>query len=313
MSGRAKTVLYAIVSAALLCAALAGAFCMWYFGGRELSFDFGFFVLGFLLLPLQILIHEAGHLLVGSILGMRFVAMRIGHLVFRRERGKLQMKLSFGGEAAGQSVFYPRHPRAMRSRYVATALGGIAFNFLYAIVFFLLYFLLPPHAGLLFFELFAPLCLAEGLSALYPVELSAGKSDGRTVLGVMRRENEERVVLRVLTAQGILCRKTFASVPESLLFDSPVVREDLPALHALLLLRVQYLLSFGREEETRVVLSRLKAAEEYLSEEAKEEVLRYEGYFTGEFVPSDFEPLEGVRVLESKLAYLAKKNLPEAD
>lgn len=299
MSGKTKRTIYYVLSAVLLVASIAAVILMWIYGEGE-NYIFGLAIAAYLLFPLNVLVHEMGHLLVGLLCGMKFATVRVGHLVFVRDHGKFSCRFSLSNGTAGETAFYPTSSRRVKGRFLLTSLGGAMFNFIYAAVFGALYFVLPRTSAILFFEYFAPLSLYEGIMALLPVELLPGKTDGAVIMGLLKSNAEEAVALRVLTAQGMLHRKTFCELPKELLFDVPIVREDLPAYHALLILRVQYLLAAERQEEGRNELNRLLALSEYLSDEELEEVKRYAGYFEGNFKAAE-GTLYGIVELEKRL------------
>ena len=238
---------------------------------------------------LPVLLHECGHLLSGALAGMKLA--RFGFHPFTR------------GPVAGETAMYPKNGKHVRGKFFALTLGGAAVNVALGIALFLLWLLLPARpagcgalSGFLFYE---------GARALLPAELSAGKTDGAVLSGLLKRRPEEEVTLRVLTAQGILYKGTFSDIKKELLFGAPVVREDLPAYHALLLLQAQYLLSAGEEEGAQEKLSRLLACEG-LTDEEEEEGSRYLGYFGGTFT-AEKSPLYGVNALEEALAEKTKK------
>ncbi len=300
MSGHTKRILYAVFTIAGECAALALAVLACYFSTPRNWLVFAIFAIFFVLLPLNVLIHELGHILFGAICGMKFVSVKFGRFTFFREGHKLKCGFSFLNNTAGECALFPKSPSHVRGRFLAATLGGALLNFSYAIVFALLYFFAPRHPALLFFEMFAPLSLMEGIAALIPIELPAGKTDGLVAAWLAKRNAEEEIVLRVLEVQSILYRGEFSAIPPALLFELPVVREDLPALHALLLLRMQYLLWQGEGEKAQKALCDLLANED-LSDEARGEAERYVSYFKGQFQKEE-SPLCGVRALEERLA-----------
>lgn len=300
MSGRAKRILYAFITIFGYLAALAAAIFAWYFTTPRNWIVLVVFGVFYALLPLNVLIHELGHIAFGAVCGMKFVSVKIGRICFFRRDNKLKCRFSVLGNTAGECALFPKSEKGVRGRFLAATLGGALFNFAYAIVFVLLYFFVPHHPALLFFEMFAPLSLLEGIAALIPVELTAGKTDGLVVWGLAKRRPEEEVALRVLEAQGTLFRHDFSAIPPSVLFDTPVVREDLPAWHALLLLRVQYLLWEGREDEARDILARADENEE-IADEDREQFARYMRYFEGKFA-GEHSPMYGVTLLEKRLA-----------
>ena len=200
-------------------------------------------LLCYALLPLHIVVHELGHCLFGLCAGMCFVAVSVGHVTFFR--GGVRVTLRNRG--AGETQFYPAGPRAVRGRTIATALGGAVCNFLYVIAVVAAYFALPHTPAVFFFALFAPLQLAEVVLALLPAHLPAGDTDGETIVSLCKRSPEALALVHVLTAQGMLRKGSYASLPRELLFDLPPVPDDAAALPPLLQLRWQYALFTGTE------------------------------------------------------------------
>ncbi len=305
MSGRTKRILYAIVTIFGHLAALAAAVLACYFSTPRNMLVLGIFGIFYALLPLNVFIHELGHIFFCLIMGMRLEGVKVGRFLFYREKGKLKFRFSAWGNTAGECAICPKSERGVRGKFLAATLGGVIFNFLYAAVFFPLYFLLPQYPVLLFFEAFAPLSLLEGIAAILPVELTAGKTDGLVALGLIRGTAEEEIALRVLMAQGILYKKSFSEVPHELLFDAPTVREDLTSLHALELMCMQSLLWEGKKDEAWGILQKATSSDE-LFEEEKGEFERYRTAFSGGFVREKC-PLHGVELLEEKLEQEAGK------
>ena len=268
MSGRKKRIFYQVFTIVLWLAAFAAMILMWWGTKYWLLLA----VAGaFILFPVNVLVHELGHLLVGACAGMRFSAFRVGNLTVCKRDGKFRIRYADSNLTAGETAFAPKSPRHMRARFLLTALGGAVFNFAYAAVMLALFFILPHHPALLFFELFAPLSLYEGISALIPVELPAGKTDGAVVFGLLKKRPDELVSLAVLTAQGMLQKGSYRDIPRELLFDTPVVREDSTSFLALLQLRWQYLFVTDGEGALMPIL-RLASLYEELPVTAQAEV-----------------------------------------
>lgn len=290
MSGRAKRICFHIFEGACyLLAALAMILVTLFTvekerpGVGELIAAIALLLSLFINLP--VLLHELGHLCFGLLCGMRLVSIRIKH-----SQGMISM-IPKGEHTRGKLCFY--------------ALGGIVFNFLFGITFYLLYFLLPYHAALLYLELVAPFILIEGLRALFPIELEDGKTDGAVFLGLLKKKSEEEIFLRVERAQGILLKNSFSALERDLLWKVPVVREDLPAYLSLLFLRAQELFSREKFDEAKKVLFNLRSIEG-LDEEKAGEVERYLLFFEGKFERKK-QLLFGVNELEEKLFAVQKK------
>ncbi len=296
MSGRTKRILYYVADATLFLVLGGGMLLLTLFVPSRTEFPRGDeelwqypLAVALSVVGLPVLLHECGHLLFGALAGMKLVRFRV-HPYTR-------------SAAAGETAMYPKNGKHIKGKFFALTLGGAAVNILVGITLFLLWLLLSAHpvlcgamSGFMFYE---------GVRALLPAELSAGKTDGAVLLGLIKNRPEEEVTLRVLTAQGILYKGNYSDLPEELLFGAPVVREDLPACHALLLLKAQAQLAEENEEEAHKTLLRLSECEG-LSEEEEGECERYLGYFAGDFEAGN-SPLCGVNALEEALAEKTKK------
>ena len=267
MSGRAKKTLYHIITVLCLCAAFTACFLMAYsvyLERGELLYTLCsvlFFLAICLLVSPAVLVHECGHLFFGACVGLKPVAVRVGWLVIEGRK----VRLSFSA-AAGETVLLPKDAKNVRRRMFVATLGGGIFNFIFGIIFSVLFFVLPANPILLFFELFAPLHLYEGIAALLPAQLPAGRTDGELLRQLKENTPQAQIFCNVLTVQGILKRNTFDSVEEALLFDVPVVREDDEAFLSLLHLRWQYLMWKGDTARAGKELYRLEELSEYLDE-----------------------------------------------
>lgn len=298
MSGRTKRTIYSITDVGLWIGMIAGACLLLYFtaprplGGWEWTAWFLF--LAAILVRLPAAVHEIGHLLFGWLAGMKCAAVTLSY--FRISDGRVKFT---NPNFAGATEMYPKNGKGTRGKAVFFTLGGALFSLVTGGVLLALFLVLPYSAGLLFCGLFSFPCLYEGIRALLPAELPAGKTDGAVLLGLLRRSPEEEVMLRVMRTQGLLFRLPFSEIPEDL-FDAPVVREDLPAYHALLFLKMLWQLDadVGAAEPT---YERLKSLEIYMDEGERAELGRYAAAFGGNFRKKK-SPFEGVRLLEEKLS-----------
>lgn len=300
MSGKTKRILYRIADLTLFAlAAVAMIAILLMQTGRDFGVGEGAAgIVTFLCIVLQIpaAIHELGHLIFGWFAGMKCASVTLSYLRFGGGRVRFVYP-SYAGSAA----MYPKNGNDVSAKAIAFTVGGAVTGFLAGGVLLALFLALPYHPALLFCGLFAPFLFYESLRALIPAELPAGKTDGAVLMGLIKKSPEEDVMLRVLAAQGILYRGTFSDIPKELLFEAPVVREDLPAFLSLLMLRMQDLLSASEEEGAEEIFHRLYGLGEYLSEEEAREAERYGKYFTGAFERKP-SPLHGVNVLEEALA-----------
>lgn len=100
------------------------------------KYDFLSLVLFYVFFILQIIVHEAGHLVFGLLSGYRFLSFRIFSLTFVKKDSRLiKKKYSIKG-TAGQCLMYPPKKRADGSYpYVLYNLGGGLANLIFSLPF----------------------------------------------------------------------------------------------------------------------------------------------------------------------------------
>lgn len=279
MSGRGKTTLYQIFDWFLWLAAIAGVVLLILFTVPKARIEWQEILAAIglvlcLVLRIPALVHELGHLLFGTLAGMKPAAVTVS--LFRVSAKGIKF-IGYSQSAAGSTEMYPRSAGNMRARMFIYTLGGGVMNLLVGGLFLTLYLMLLYSAGLFFLGMLSLYMLYEGIRAFVPAELPAGKTDGAVLCGLIKKAPDEEVACRVLEIQGSINQGTFADIPRERMFDVPVVREDLPAWRALLFLRMQYLLACGDEEGAGKTLQRLKTLAEYMSEDELSELARLEG------------------------------------
>lgn len=267
MSGRGKKILYETVSTVCMLAAFAACALIFFYSYKESEeslysiYALALFTLVTLVFSPFVTVHECGHLFFGACAGLKAVSVRVGYLCITKKK----VRLAFS-QAAGKTELVPKSGEKVCVRMMAATIGGATFNFIFGVAFAVLFFVLPANPILLFFELFAPLHLYEGIAALLPAELDAGCTDGELFRRLKNDTPEAQVFCNVLTVQGILQKNTFDEVDLKLLYGSPVVREDDPAFLSLLHLRWQYLMWKGELVQAKKELSRLEGLGDYLSD-----------------------------------------------
>lgn len=269
MSGRSKRILYTVFMTVTGLVAVAGTILVGFFGVIQdadqtlgCSIALVIFALFCIFLPPNVLIHECGHLCFGALFGMQFVSVSVSRLQISKQGLRRLGKRAVAGEAR----MLPRNENKIRLKSAFYSIGGAVFNLIYGAVFLVLFFLVPIHPVLFFFELSAPLNLYEGISALYPAESDAGRTDGKMICEFIKNTDYSKVFLSVTVAQGILQKKNFSEIPRRMLFDLPVIREDEPAFLALTQLRWQYLFWHQDENGAKEQIKRLENLSEYLSD-----------------------------------------------
>lgn len=144
----------------------------------------------YLMLFLQIVIHEAGHLVFGLISGYRFSSFRIGSLMWVREQGRLQFKRMRIVGTGGQCLMAPPDLVDGKLPFVLYNLGGSLMNLISGLLFLGLYLLCKdiPYVSIF-------LLLAGGIGLFFalingiPLRLGAVDNDGYNVRS-MRKSPE---------------------------------------------------------------------------------------------------------------------------
>ena len=133
----------------------------------------------FLMYFVQVVVHEAGHLVFGLFSGYQFVSYRIGNLLWMKEDGKLVRKRFSLAGTAGQCVMAP--PEMQNGTYPQALynFGGVIFNLISLALFLLAWALL--RNSLFFATLFAGGTIAALITAVMngiPLNFGAVPNDG---------------------------------------------------------------------------------------------------------------------------------------
>lgn len=152
----------------------------------------------------QIIIHEAGHLVFGAISGYRFVSFRILRVMLIRESGKLKVRRYHIPGTGGQALMMP--PEGVRPvPYVLYNLGGVLMNFVISVICLLLLFVYG-------FTSFFPVIILATLAASgiliaitngIPMEISGVPNDGKNILTLKKDEYSRHVFWLMLQVNGL--------------------------------------------------------------------------------------------------------------
>ncbi|HAX39912.1 MAG TPA: hypothetical protein DCY10_03385 [Clostridiales bacterium] len=152
---------------------------------------------------LQVILHEAGHLLCGLLTGYRFLSFRIGSCMLIKTDDRLRLKrLSIAG-TGGQCLMLPPEYSAGKFPYVLYHLGGALMNFLTSVSFLLLYLYCPAHP--LVSALFGALAItgfAIGVMNAVPLRLALLDNDGNTLLLLRKDPQGVFAFYRMLEIHG---------------------------------------------------------------------------------------------------------------
>ena len=156
---------------------------------------------------IQIMIHEAGHLVFGLATGYRFCSFRIFSWMWVEEEGKLRFRrLSISG-TGGQCLMAPPELQDGKMPVLLYNFGGSIMNLAVSAVFLGLSFLLPSTSFIaLFLLVLALVGLAFAIMNGVPLHLGAVDNDGCNALSLMRSEEAARAFWVQLKANEQISR-----------------------------------------------------------------------------------------------------------
>lgn len=152
----------------------------------------------------QIIVHEAGHLVFGAISGYRFVSFRILRVMLVRDNGKLKMRRYHIPGTAGQALMMPPegiHPVP----YVLYNLGGVLMNFIVSASCLLLLFVFSFTS---FFSVIILATLAASgilivLTNGIPMVVSGVPNDGKNLFTLKKDDYARHVFWLMLQVNGL--------------------------------------------------------------------------------------------------------------
>ncbi len=121
---------------------------------------------------LQIIIHEAGHLVCGLLSGYQFSSFRVGSLMWIRQEGKIRLKRFSLAGTGGQCLLLPPPMKDGKINYVLYNLGGCLANLVTAIICIPL--LLLCGSGVLHFFLILMAVIGVGFALVNGIPMNAG-------------------------------------------------------------------------------------------------------------------------------------------
>ena len=186
-----------------------------HFSGRDIPAWLALLVFGLLLLSVyvamlvQIVIHEAGHLVFGLLTGYTFSSFRIFSWMWTKEDGQLRCRrLSLAG-TGGQCLMSPPDLADGKMPVLLYNFGGAILNLAAGAVCFGLSFLFPAASFLrIFLKLLALIGVAFAFINGTPLRLGPVDNDGRNALSLMRSREAVRafwIQLKVneLSSRGV--------------------------------------------------------------------------------------------------------------
>ena len=196
-----------------------GGVCGWFFGyylGETVSagaglgetlMSVGILLLGFyVMLYLQIVVHEAGQLVFGLLTGYRFSLFRIGSLTFLRDpvSGNIRVKRMQLAGTGGQCLLVPPQPVDGKIPFALYHLGGSLMNLIASAVFFALYQICRPIPTLSLIMLVGVIVgIAYAMMNGIPMRLGAIDNDGYNLYAQTKSQTAmEAMRIQLLIAEA---------------------------------------------------------------------------------------------------------------
>ena len=169
---------------------------------------------GVIAFVLQIIVHEAGHLVCGLISGYKFVSFRVFDFkIIKDENGKLNFRYEKIEGTGGQCLMRASEYVEGKFKFKLYLLGGVIFNVLFSIVFWLI---LPSYYTLLFALI--------GFTLAFLNLIPMGFNDGMTFY----HASKDETIRFVLYLQ--LEYVYYQSIGKNLLIEQPEIVEKINSL-----------------------------------------------------------------------------------
>ncbi|WP_294683607.1 hypothetical protein [uncultured Gemella sp.] len=173
-----------------------------------------FLIAGVIAFILQVIVHEAGHLVFGLLSGYKFISFRVFDFkIIKDENGKLKIRYERLAGTGGQCLMRAPEYVEGKFKYKLYLLGGVIFNIVFSIVFWLI---LPSYYTLLF----SLIGFALALLNLIPM----GFNDGMTYYHASKDETTRFVLY--LQLEYVY----YQSIGKNLLIEQPEIVEKINSL-----------------------------------------------------------------------------------
>ena len=198
-----------------------------------------FLYLGVMLLGLylaflvQIIVHEAGHLVCGLLSGYQFVSFNVLGLIWQKDaRGKLHFgRMPLAGGAGGQCLMAPPDYNGGNLPFTLYNLGGVLANLIFSSLCALLSWVIPAAPVRILLMVHAVVGVGLALLNALPLPLEALQNDGKNLLCIRKDETARRAFwvqmsIAAAIAQGTRLKDMpedwFSPMPEAAL-DNAIV------------------------------------------------------------------------------------------
>lgn len=171
-------------------------------------------ITGVLFFILQIVVHEAGHLFFGLLSGYRFISFRVFDFkIIKDENGKFKIRYERLAGTGGQCLMRAPEYVEGKFKFKLYLLGGVIFNVLFSIVFWLI---LPSYYTFLFALI--------GFTLAFLNLIPMGFNDGMTFYHASKDETTRFVLY--LQLEYVY----YQSIGKNLLIEQPEIVEKINSL-----------------------------------------------------------------------------------
>ena len=156
---------------------------------------------------IQIIIHEAGHLIFGLLSGYEFISFRVGSITIVKDQEKFKLKKFKIKGTGGQCLMTPKTNNYEEINYVLYNLGGILMNFIASIICLLILILVDTNqyikVMLSEFILIGVICV---ISNGIPMKLGGISNDGYNTMSISRDKFIKYCFYIQLKVNGLLSK-----------------------------------------------------------------------------------------------------------
>ena len=172
------------------------------------------FIAGVIAFILQVIVHEAGHLVFGLLSGYKFISFRVFDFkIIKDENGKLKIRFERLAGTGGQCLMRAPEYVEGKFKYKLYLLGGVIFNIVFSIVSWLI---LPSYYTLLFALI--------GFTLAFLNLIPMGFNDGMTFYHASKDETTRFVLY--LQLEYVY----YQSIGKNLLIERPEIVEKINSL-----------------------------------------------------------------------------------
>lgn len=156
---------------------------------------------------IQIIIHEAGHLIFGLLSGYEFISFRVGSITIVKDQEKFKLKKFKIKGTGGQCLMTPKTNNYEEINYVLYNLGGILMNFIASIICLLILMLVDTNqyikVMLSEFILIGVICV---ISNGIPMKIGGISNDGYNTISISRDKFIKYCFYIQLKVNGLLSK-----------------------------------------------------------------------------------------------------------